>query len=119
MIAAIKRLLGIKPAKPGDDKRSPRWPAERALHLRLYPACAVCGTKNDIDVHHKKPFHLYPELELVITNLMTLCTTHHLLFGHLGDWRAWNKAVDKDVELWKEKFQWRLYHRQYAADKST
>lgn len=85
--------------------RSPRWPAVRDAHLKHYPGCAVCGERKNVTVHHVKPFHLFPDLELDATNLLTLCETrwHHLLFGHLLNWSAWNPDVRIDAVTWREK----------------
>ena len=82
--------------------RSGRWPRVRAAHLAANPTCAVCGTRENLEVHHIQPFHLFPELELDPGNLLTLCEspTHndHLLFGHLLNWSLWNPAVVRDAE---------------------
>jgi 5-methylcytosine-specific restriction enzyme A len=63
-------------------------------------------------VHHIKPFHLFPDLELSFANLITLgeaCPTgnHHLLFGHLGYWSSWNEDVVKDARTFRIKIQTR------------
>ena len=53
--------------------RSPRWDKVRADFLKLHDHCEACGGKRALNVHHKKPFHIYPELELEEANLITLC----------------------------------------------
>ncbi|GCE16544.1 HNH endonuclease [Dictyobacter kobayashii] len=63
----------------------------------------VCGHRGKgLQVHHIKPFHLYPELELDPNNLITLCEirgrTHHLLIGHLDDWESYNIRVRADTK---------------------
>jgi hypothetical protein len=82
--------------------RSTRWPLCRAEHLRLHPACAICGVKVYVDVHHKIPVHVNRDGELDPGNLITLCderaSRHHFEVGHGGDWRLWNEAVDADAE---------------------
>ena len=92
-LAPMPRLL----ADPLGNKRSPEWPAARKAHLKLFPACAVCGVKKPVEVHHIKPFHTHPELELDPANLITLCESDshndHFLFGHLLDWRSANSRV--------------------------
>ncbi len=82
----------------GAEPRSPKWGRVRDAFIHLNPFCAVCGFTKYLNVHHIKPFHLFPELELDPTNLITLgekCPTgnHHLLFGHLGLWASWNILV--------------------------
>jgi hypothetical protein len=62
-----------------------------------------------LEVHHIKPFHLHPELELEPKNLITLCENKsdgvncHLLFGHLGSFRSFNVRVISDAIEWKAK----------------
>lgn len=99
----------------GKDPRTPRprslqWPKVRAAHLLRHPACEVCRTRKKLEVHHTKPFHLWPEFELDPANLMTLCDPHHLLFGHLMDWRSWNPRVWDDAEEWRRKLAARPKH---------
>lgn len=79
--------------------RSHHWTKVANDHLALHPFCAACGcqVRKLLNVHHIKPFHVYPELELDERNLITLCesATHncHLIFGHLLNWRSWNAEV--------------------------
>lgn len=92
----------------GMPARSSRWPAVRAAHLRANPRCAACGTKDKLEVHHIFPFFLHPELELVGTNLLTLCETGgncHLMIGHLKNWKSYNLEVRKDAEVLCRKIQ--------------
>lgn len=91
----------------GGVPRSSRWPAVRAAFLRRHPRCEVCGTRDGLEVHHVRPYHLFPELELEESNLMTLCRGHHLLFGHLMNWRAWNPVVRTDCEWMRRKIEGR------------
>lgn len=89
--------------------RSSSWPIVRARFLKDNPSCAVCGKtdKKILAVHHKKPFHLFPSLELEFSNLVTLCESPgmhcHITFGHLGSFKSFNSAIDRDIEIWKIK----------------
>ena len=93
--------------------RSSRWPAVSRAHLAQFPECAACGGKTNVRVHHIKPVHAYPELELEPKNLVTLCQRDtlncHLFFGHLGDWRSWNKHVRRDALRFKARVLTRPY----------
>jgi len=81
------------------NKRSPYWPEVRKKHLRLHPFCAACGSTRYLKVHHIKPFWRHPGLELVPSNLITLCwhpeTSNfcHKFVGHLGSWNKSNPDV--------------------------
>ncbi len=80
------------------------WPEVRYTHLQLSPTCYICGTNKKLHVHHKIPFHINPSLELDSDNLMTLCATHHLIFGHLGWWRCTNVNIEEDALYWHDKY---------------
>jgi 5-methylcytosine-specific restriction protein A len=81
--------------------RSPLWPEARRKHLLIQPVCQACGGKEKLQVHHKAPFHLHPELELAESNLITLCEkpSHdcHFVFGHFHNWSLYNPNVVEDV----------------------
>jgi 5-methylcytosine-specific restriction enzyme A len=108
-MSIAKKISDVVKGIPG--VRSPQWAAVRKAFLKNNAVCALCGSKTTLEVHHKKPFHLYPELELDPTNLITLCeskkngVTCHLFFGHLGDYKSFNKTIDKDVKAWNKKLE--------------
>jgi len=88
--------------------RSPEWSRVAHEHLSHQPGCMVCGHRGQgLQVHHIKPFHLHPELELDPNNLITLCEIrgrdHHLLIGHLDDWESYNPAVRTDVKRYHKE----------------
>jgi 5-methylcytosine-specific restriction enzyme A len=89
--------------------RSPKWPALARKHLREHPACEACGEKNNVVPHHKKPVHLFPDLELDPTNLVTLCESAnlncHLCFGHLRLWKSFNASVMEDVAAYRKRIE--------------
>lgn len=89
------RLAGIT------KSRSPLWPKVEKAYRKLNPVCECCGSKIKLNVHHKKPFHLYPTLELDPTNLITLCMDPskecHLKIGHGDDFKDYNPNVVTDV----------------------
>jgi 5-methylcytosine-specific restriction protein A len=80
-------------------ERSPKWPSVQKLHLKLEPECAACGSTKQLQVHHKKPFHLFPELELDLHNLITLCMDEkdcHINIGHGDNFKHYNPDVTED-----------------------
>jgi 5-methylcytosine-specific restriction enzyme A len=88
------------------EPRSPQWPTARVKHLLLHPCCEACGSKNDPNVHHIKPFHLFPELELEEDNLITLCNTHcHIVFGHLCNFKSYNLNVREDAAQYRKEVE--------------
>lgn len=97
--------------KPGDHKRSGKWPTLRKKFLKG-KSCAVCGGKKKLEAHHIKPFHLYPEGELEISNLIALCENSkilncHFFAGHLGSYRSYNLLVIQDAAEWNRKIKGR------------
>ena len=102
--ALMEWMTGVKP-------RSPKWPATRKTHLIKNPTCAACGTKTNLEVHHCMPFHCPEgeELELVESNLITLCESSghncHLIFGHLLSWKSYNPDVRSDAAIYLNKVE--------------
>lgn len=82
----------------GPVKRSGKWTKVRNEYLAKNPVCVACGKKTDLEVHHKKPLHTHPHLELKESNLMTLCKHHHKYMGHLGYTKSWNKDAESDAK---------------------
>lgn len=110
----MKILTHIKHKLQGKlhgQTRSGKWHTIRIHYLNLFPFCAVCGGKEKLEVHHKKPFHLYPELELDMNNLITLCEAKrngvncHLFIGHLGNFRKINLSVTDDSKYWSKRIK--------------
>lgn len=104
--SAVPFAFGASPPMMDGVPRSPHWPIVRALWLKGHPACAACGGKLDLQVHHKKPYHLYPSLEEDPNNFMTLCENparncHHT-FGHGYDWTRFVPDVEEVVAAWRK-----------------
>jgi 5-methylcytosine-specific restriction protein A len=101
--------IEVEKAKLNGAKRSAEWPKVRAVHLLKEPACGLCGGTDKVEVHHVRPFHIHPELELDPMNLITLCEANkegfdcHLAFGHLGSFKSWNVSVIADCINWSVK----------------
>ena len=101
------RLLG---KAPKDAKRHPDWNKFRKDVLDG-ACCAVCGGTKKLQLHHKIPFHLAPELELERDNVIPLCMAGrfgikcHLLIGHLGNWQRFNTEVETDSVVWNKRLE--------------
>jgi hypothetical protein len=100
----LQNVLAVaKLGKKPEGKRSDEWPIVRKQWLKDHPSCAACGETKSLEVHHKQPFHLHPELELDPTNFITLCeivssgVLCHLKTGHLGSWKSFNVNVVQDA----------------------
>lgn len=87
-------------------RRSPKWPAF-VKKLLKGKSCACCGRTENLTGHHKKPFNLFPELELDPDNVLPLCEGRtvncHLAVGHLFNWRSYNPNVDADAEYIRQR----------------
>ena len=80
--------------------RSHKWPGVEKLHLKFHPVCEACGSDKKLNVHHKKPFHLFPQLELDMNNLITLCMDKqcHIKIGHGDNFKDYNPDVEADAQ---------------------
>jgi hypothetical protein len=87
--------------------RSSGWPKAREEHLKSHSTCLACGGTEELEVHHRLPFHLHPELELDPFNLITLCEKNHChyVIGHLLSWKSFNKNVFEDATALREKIR--------------
>ena len=108
----IQQLLDrVHDKAPKGAKRSSKWRKVRKQHLKEHSACAVCESKKKVEVHHKTPFHISPELELEPDNLVSLCENKkygincHLLIGHLGNYKRTNPVCRLDVITWNMKLK--------------
>lgn len=105
------RFSGAAAAAP----RNKDWSKKSKEFLGLNPTCVACGGVATV-VHHKLPFHLYPELEMVPSNWRPMCEGDtmncHLHIGHSGDFSAYNINVDEDAALFRKRRKERLYGRQ-------
>lgn len=84
--------------------RSPHWPSVEHKFKKTQPVCEACGSTKLIQVHHVKPFHLHPELELDPSNLISLCmgpNECHLRIGHGDDFKSYNPNVREDADAVK------------------
>ncbi len=110
----VRRLMrkpldhGTHIARTHGHERSSEWSRVAKEHRLREPACMACGYKGrKLQVHHIKPFHLHPQLELDPHNLITLCEArgreHHLLLGHLGAWESYNEHIREDVKRFYRK----------------
>ncbi len=109
-------ILLVQNLPAAEERRSGKWAAMEKAHLAAYPTCAVCGGKEHLNVHHIRPYHLYPELELDPDNLITLCEGStcncHLFFGHLGDFKSYNLNIKADAARMLKARENRPYKRE-------
>lgn len=82
--------------------RSGGWYSLREKVIEEDKVCLLCNRTVNLEVHHIKPFHLNPELELERSNLITLCRRDHFIFGHKCNWKDINPNVVVDIAKIKE-----------------
>lgn len=75
---------------------SDHWKNLRATKLALNFQCQVCGTENNLDVHHVRYKSLY---DVGMRDLLTLCRTCH---ETLHEWMKTTKfqTWDDDTKKW-------------------
>lgn len=100
MIQHVRHAINVARAALHEAKkrseRSTRWPTVEHHYKNFHPTCAACGGTVRLQVHHKQPFHLFPDLELDPDNLIGLCMGPkecHLAIGHGGSFKKWNPKV--------------------------
>lgn len=94
---------------PGMAGRSPHWPAVEREHKLREPRCQWCGRLDHVEVHHIQGFEEHPELELVESNLISLCRppgtvygSCHFVHGHwvegarTPNWKTYRPTVRAD-----------------------
>ncbi len=101
-----------KPRSP--EGRDPMW-AELARHvIAEVGCCECCRTKENLEAHHKYPYHLFPALEMVRDNIKVLCRRCHFMIGHLDDWKSYNRNVDSDCAWLESEFRNRPFGRRVS-----
>ena len=86
------------------------WQRCRRSFLRkVGKECVCCASKKKIEVHHKLPRHIRPDLALKFSNLIALCKGCHLRIGHLGSYFTYNAEVERVC----------MYVRQYSIKKQN
>jgi len=98
-------LMGWDSERTFGAQRAPEWNEFRKAHIKS--SCEACGRKSKflkpLQLHHILPFHLYPDKELEVTNIITFCDDCHLLVGHLMNFSSYNKECREDAKLWRAK----------------
>jgi len=104
-------LISLKNKFSLKNQRSSKWTEIRQDHLILNNVCACCGCTSHLEVHHITPFYVDKSLELDKNNLITLCDNAstgnncHLLVGHLGDWKRYNKNILQNISQFSSFFK--------------
>lgn len=76
--------------------RSSAWASFRNKNIK--GKCEICDSRFFLELHHVKPYHLFPELELDPNNVVTACRKHHFEFCHFFDWKKFNKDIKNHIE---------------------
>ena len=103
LIILYKTLIGLlMEDRTFGAIRSSGWRDIQQESVNEHPYCEFHGGKgkvlNPLNVHHIKPFHLFPELELVKSNLIVACRFCHLWYCHLGSWKSYNIYAREDAD---------------------
>ena len=99
ILLKIKQIRGALHERLKSTRRASHWNAFRDAYLKEHAKCVACGATVKLQVHHIKPFHIEPALELDTKNLITLCMSKnscHLDIGHGGSFRSYNPSVVQD-----------------------
>lgn len=99
MIQKLIRALTV--GSPTRKGRHPDW-EEKSTAFKKGKHCARCGGVKNLEVHHIKSFHEFPELEMVESNWIVLCMDPgqicHYQAGHGAvSWNHNNPHVIEDA----------------------
>ena len=87
--------------------RASQWPKVRKEHLAKNPLCIVCNKKGTLlspnEAHHIVLFSQDPSMELLSTNIATVCRRHHLEWAHLGNFKSWDKDIVENARIFRER----------------
>lgn len=70
-----------------------KWRKVRNSFVSAHAKCACCGIEKKLEVHHIRPWHIFPALRYSFDNLITLCRECHFRFGHGRNWKFWNPEI--------------------------
>lgn len=91
--------------------RNPSWVTHNArrawavtkvmrAHRAKHPWCRLCGRRKRVQIHHKFPVSIFPELAADPLNLLTLCAKRcHITIGHNGNYKNYVENVDDVCRL--------------------
>lgn len=80
------------------DALSWKWSKFLEEYWEKYPKeCSICGTRRRVELHHIVPRHIAPDRIFDESNVIALCRSCHLRWGHLGDWDMWNPYIVDDA----------------------
>jgi hypothetical protein len=108
----VRRIVaGALGLPEGDDdrglvapgvRRNPAWERKSKAWL-VGKRCEVCGAKENLECHHRYPYHLFPEREMDSRYWHALCRKPHdchRLWGHFGDFKLFNPLLKELIAIW-------------------
>lgn len=109
-------VMGLPPIHSVDAApRSSKWESVRNAYIESHPSCIYCG-KPATQIHHIQEFSQHRELELVESNLISLCAEHHGENAHLGyHYKCWNPLIEEEAALHRAMVEARPHTDQEAA----
>ena len=109
MLRTIEHIKDVVQGKTSITKRRHKdWRSFRKDYLKICNECKICGSKRKLAVHHIVPFHVDPSRELQTSNCMTLCFYCHLIFGHLKNYKSYNRQIQFDAIEWEKRIKERI-----------
>lgn len=96
-----QKIYGKSSIKRTSDKmkeRTSQYQWLRDKYLKDHPTCEICGTKKDLDLHHKK----FRDGDNLFSNFMTVCRNCHN-YIHENVLESYQKGwLLSRLEKWKE-----------------
>ena len=67
---------------------------KKEFYKKVPKVCVMCNNKKSVELHHKLPRHIRPDLAVDMTNLIALCKSCHLRSGHGGSYFKYNETIE-------------------------
>jgi hypothetical protein len=87
----------IPPPPPDRRPRAAGWPPLLHRLLVANPLCRGCGHNSETG-HHIKPYHEFPQFELVPENVVCVCVACHFVICHCNNWTYYVPTVLADLD---------------------
>ena len=88
------------------------WRKVRKAFIAEYNSCAICGSTENLSVHHLLDVSRYPQYQFEWNNLITLCNGSnkikglkcHVMIAHLYNWQTNNYDLLEQLPILQDIF---------------
>lgn len=99
LIALDLDFVARHPIRAATDPRN-TWAVRKAMkaYREDHPVCEWDGKTTPVEVHHKRPIHLFPDLAADPDNFVSLgARRNHFVVGHGCNWKHYVDGLDDAI----------------------